>query len=57
LELQIQKACQNIEHIISANKNAHFNHFIFGALNKNRTIRFLEIHTNHHLKIIKDILK
>lgn len=57
LELQIQKAYQNIENIKIANKKAHFKHFIFGVLNKYRTIRFLEIHTNHHIKIIRDILK
>lgn len=37
-------------------ENAYFKHPLFGLLNKKSTIRFLEIHTNHHLKIIKDIL-
>jgi hypothetical protein len=54
---QFQLAYQNINNIKLANKNAHFKHFIFGVLNKNRTIRFLQIHTKHHLKIIRDILK
>jgi len=57
LESQLQVAYQNINNIKSANENAHFKHFIFGVLNKNRTIRFLQLHTNHHLKIIRDILK
>jgi len=57
LELQLKLAYQNIENIKSANENAHFKHFIFGVLNKNRTLRFLQLHTNHHLKIIRDILK
>lgn len=57
LTLQAQLAYQNIEKIKSANKHAHFKHFIFGVLNKKRTIRFLQLHTNHHLKIIRDILK
>jgi len=57
LKLQLQLAYQNIDNIKLANKNAHFKHFIFGVLNKNRTIRFLQLHTNHHLKIIRDILK
>lgn len=33
-----------------------FKHPIFGNLNKKHTIAFMEIHTNHHLKIIKDII-
>lgn len=54
---QFQLVYQNIDNIKSANNNVHFKHFIFGVLNKNRTIRFLLIHTKHHLKIIRDILK
>jgi len=57
LELQLQTAYLNIDKIASADKNAHFKHFIFGVLNKNRTIRFLHLHTTHHLKIIRDVLK
>jgi hypothetical protein len=57
LVFQLQLAHQNIGNIKLANKNAHFKHFIFGVLNKNWTIKFLQLHTNHHLKIIRDILK
>lgn len=38
-------------------KNVHFKHPLFGLLNKKSTIRFLEIHTRHHLEIIRDIIK
>jgi hypothetical protein len=31
------------------------NHPYFGGLNRSEWIRFMEIHTNHHLKIINDI--
>ncbi len=41
-------------HSISSNK--YFEHPIFGHLNLRQTIKFLEIHTNHHLAIIKDII-
>lgn len=54
---QLRVAYQSIENIKSANEHAHFKHFIFGVLHKKRTIRFLQLHTNHHLKIIRDILK
>ena len=57
LESQIQLAFENIEQLKTANKNAYFKHFVFGVINKKRTIHFLKLHTNHHLKIIKDILK
>lgn len=37
--------------------NAFFDHPVFGILNKKQTIHFMQIHTNHHLKIVKDIVK
>lgn len=37
--------------------SAYFTHPFFGDLKLKATIRFLEIHTKHHLKIIEDILK
>jgi len=38
-------------------KDHYFEHPFFGKIKRNDTIRFLEIHTNHHLKIIEDIIK
>ena len=37
-------------------KNSNFIHPIFGMLNLKETIKFLGIHTTHHLKIINDII-
>ena len=37
------------------NANSYFTHPYFGDLNLKKTIWFLNLHTNHHLKIIKDI--
>lgn len=43
-----------LENIIS---DKYFNHPFFGNLKLDKTIKFLKIHTNHHLEIINDIIK
>lgn len=57
LYAQIQEARDYIQQIKSLPKNANFTHFAFGQMDKGQTIRFLEVHTKHHLKIVRDILK
>ena len=54
---QLETAKTHLENIISVDEKAFFIHHIFGVLSKAKTIRFLEIHTKHHLKIVNDILK
>ena len=53
----IQASRKSIEALSKAGKNQYFTHPIFGDLNTADTFKFLAVHTNHHLKIIKDILK
>jgi hypothetical protein len=57
LILQMQHAKTNVETISSLEKNAYFKHPLFGDINKKRVAHFLALHTNHHLKIINDIVK
>lgn len=54
---QMALAKTNIEAITSLDENAYFKHPLFGNVNTPRIYRFLMLHTNHHLKIIGDVLK
>jgi hypothetical protein len=57
LEDSIKHTFQALNYLKDCQENQYFMHPYFGALNKNQTIRFLSIHTHHHLKIIADIIK
>ena len=57
LKIQLETFKSRISEINALDKNANFNHPIFGVLNLKQTIYFLQLHTKHHLKIIDDILK
>ena len=57
LEESILHTYQAIHYLKDCQANQYFMHPIFGDLNQKQTIRFLAIHTEHHLKIIRDILK
>jgi hypothetical protein len=54
---QLTTARENIKAIQSLDENAFFKHPLFGNVNKNRVLSFLNAHTNHHLKIVRSILK
>ena len=53
---QLELAKTNIETISGLDKNAYFKHPIFGNINTTRVYRFLEMHTNHHLKIMNAVM-
>lgn len=56
LEESIAQTYHAINYLKDCQPNQYFMHPFFGALNQEQTIRFLGIHTKHHLKIIQDIL-
>ncbi|MBP6000570.1 MAG: DinB family protein [Sediminibacterium sp.] len=57
LEESVTHTIQAVAYLKGCQKNQHFMHPFFGVLNQQQTIRFLAIHTRHHLKIIQDIMK
>jgi len=57
LNSQLIEANENIQAIPSIDARVTFKHAYFGILDLRQSIRFIEVHTNHHVKIIKDILK
>ncbi|WP_053404293.1 hypothetical protein [Persicobacter sp. CCB-QB2] len=50
--VQCQKALLLLD---SLPARAHFRHPYFGVLNKEESIRFMTIHSRHHLSIVQDI--
>jgi hypothetical protein len=48
-------AKQKLAELYTLDANKHFNHPFFGNLKLNDCIKFLSIHTKHHLKIIEEI--
>lgn len=56
LKLQLIEVQELLSTIEKLPPKSNFNHHIFGKLHLKKTIRFLEIHTNHHIKIINEIL-
>lgn len=46
-----------IQELTAVSEDSYFKHPFFGDLKLNKAIKFIELHTNHHLKIINDILE
>jgi hypothetical protein len=56
LQQHLAKARETIKGLETVSKDHFFEHPYFGKLKLKQTIRFLEIHTQHHLNIIQDII-
>ncbi len=51
-----KKAMDSIGKLITLSDQSCFKHPFFGWLQKKDTIKFIGIHTHHHLKIVRDIV-
>lgn len=57
LQIHIDLTKEKMKVLQSLNRNNYFEHPFFGKLNLKPAIKFLGLHTKHHLHIISDILK
>ncbi|RKS02240.1 DinB family protein [Flavobacterium sp. 102] len=56
LKAKLEQARKGIADLEKLHSNSYFTHPFFGDLNLKTTIWFLKLHTNHHLKIVTDII-
>lgn len=57
LRIAFENALEALKSIDQVDSNKFFRHFIFGDMKLMDTKKFIYIHSYHHLKIIRDILK
>ncbi|MFM7020968.1 MAG: DUF1569 domain-containing protein [Aquirufa sp.] len=57
LDAALDQASLSILNLLNQSPKQYFTHPMFGDLNTKLTSRFLWIHTEHHLKIVRDILR
>ncbi len=55
LKTEYDNAMKLLQNSKNLPEKSNFKHPYFGLLNRNETLKFLKIHTNHHLKIMVDI--
>lgn len=56
LKTKLDQARKGIAELENLPPNSYFTHPFFGDLNLKSTFWFLKLHTNHHLKIVNDII-
>ena len=57
LKQRIAQSRERLQQWDKVGAQQYFMHPVLGCLNKKPSLRFFYVHTNHHLKIIRDILR
>jgi hypothetical protein len=57
LQNEIKTAKEKLSQLVLNDSSKYFTHPIFGDLKLKKAVKFLNIHTYHHYKLISDILK
>ena len=57
IQVHYDQALTTVEKLSNLPEKKHIDHPVLGTMDRDQTIKFLTIHTEHHLKIIRDILK
>ncbi len=57
IKTQLETSRTKIQGAFLLDNNANIKHPFFKQLDKGQSLRFIQLHTEHHLKIVRDILK
>lgn len=57
LNAMLDASAEGLRAVSATDPQKWFRHFAFGAMDRDRTLKFIRIHNRHHLRIIGDILK
>jgi len=57
IKIFLDKTKEQVKKIDDLPSKSHFIHPYLGSFDKKESIRFIEIHTEHHLKIIRDMFR
>jgi hypothetical protein len=55
LRALLDRSEELIDRVAEAEPDKWWNHFAFGVMDRDQTLRFMGIHNRHHLRIIADI--